>query len=70
MIDMTNATADDREQVLGAEFRQITVLRASFSEPMVTIAILDGNKVALVGDPQQALAVFLGGSTPTPETAQ
>lgn len=62
-IDMTQATPADREQFLGREFRLIHVLSFAVRNfTCYTVAILGGCPVELLGDPVQALRVYLGGS--------
>ncbi len=61
VFDMRQTTPDEREQILGREFRELRVLGFKPSPPMHTIVILDGVRTTLVGDPQQALRTYLGG---------
>ena len=68
MIDFATATADDREQCLGRNFRSILVTGFDPAERF-TMALIDGRLVALVGDPQSALTTYLGGTDPESEGA-
>lgn len=70
-IDWTRVSADDKESLLGREFRNLTVRSFKVSNGvMFTVVILEGREVTLVGDPCEALKVYLGGQPPTPETLQ
>jgi hypothetical protein len=70
-IDMTAATADDKEGLLGREFREIDVRGLTCGEGALRLdARIEGQAVTLVGDPQKALAVYLGGRADRPETLQ
>jgi hypothetical protein len=60
-ISFEHATADDKEAALGREFREIHVESANFDGAGVVVAILEGRRVALIGNPQQALTTYLGG---------
>ncbi len=57
-----NLTADEREQLLGREFRDIPVLSVTHTGSyMVTEVLIEGRPVKLIGDPQKCLTTYLGG---------
>ena len=61
--DLTGATEEDRRTLLGDEFASVLVRRIGFSPNglMYVECFLDGDLRMLVGDPQKALATYLGG---------
>jgi hypothetical protein len=62
MIDFDFATSDEKEQLLGREFREISVLSVSFAGPATkTKILLNGEVLVLVGDPVTALLTYLAG---------
>jgi hypothetical protein len=60
-IDMTHASPDDRELLLGRDFRNISVARAAFAPQQLTEIVLGGEAMTLAGDPTLALMTFLAG---------
>ena len=63
-ISFVGASADDKAQLLGPEFRNIDVLDfEADGGVMVTTIIIEGHTIALVGDPQEALKTYLGGTS-------
>lgn len=61
--DASTITPDERRQLLGPEFFSIHVLRIGFGVAggMRVECILNGRVTTLIGDPQEALATYLGG---------
>ncbi|VVE37520.1 hypothetical protein [Pandoraea terrigena] len=56
------ATADEKAQLLGQEFRNIEVIGFEVTDGVCfTEILLDGEVLTLVGYPQEALKTFLGG---------
>jgi hypothetical protein len=67
-ISFKGASAQDKINLLGREFANIEVVDMDFFEGMqITRIVFDGLSVTLVGDPQLALLVMLGG---TPSSLQ
>lgn len=66
-ISFAQASPDDREAALGREFRNIYVESANFDGFGCVVAHIDGRRVALIGDPQKALATYLAGGLPCGE---
>lgn len=61
-VSFVDASADEKELLLGPEFRNIEVLDFDNSEGvMCTRIIIEGRPVTLAGDPQEALKTYLGG---------
>lgn len=67
-ISFAHATPDDKEAALGREFREIYVESANFSGIGSVVVILEGQRVVLIGHPQDALKTYLGGLTDAAET--
>ena len=61
--DFSQASDEDRRTLLGDEFASVLVQRIGFSPSglMYVECLLDGGIRMLVGDPQKALATYLGG---------
>ncbi len=62
--DISIATEDDKEVCFGREFRAIPMLRMNSPGPgscLMVECLIEGRKVALIGDPQEALRTYLGG---------
>lgn len=63
-ISFATASADEKEQLLGPEFRNIHVLDFKSKDGvMVTRILLGGKDLTLIGDPQEALKTHLGGQS-------
>lgn len=61
-VSLLLSTPDEREMLLGREFRDINVLSMEFpSAGIVTKVVLEGRVVKLVGDPVSCLKTYLGG---------
>lgn len=61
-LDFTKATADEREQLVGREFRNIHVISQWFSDGLChTEIIFNGERLTLIGDPVGCLKTHLGG---------
>ena len=61
-IDFTKATADEKEQLLGREFRNIHVISQWFHDGVCRTEILfNGDHLILIGDPTACLKTTLGG---------
>jgi hypothetical protein len=68
-VSFAGISADEKVQLLGDEFRNIAVLDFESTEGvMCTRIIFDGQVIMLIGDPQEALKTYLGGTGN--ETAQ
>lgn len=63
MIDFTKTTPDEREALLGREFRNVLVLEAGAGADgsLLTRVLFDGQAVTLVGNPSDALRTYLAG---------
>lgn len=70
MIDMRKATPDEKESVLGREFRELDVWGFDPVPPIKTVVLIEGKRTVLVGDPQAALRVYLAGTGDHPEVRQ
>lgn len=62
-IDCTKMTPDEKEQLFGRAFREIPIISfESIDGEMSLIVILDGREVNLIGDPEECLRVYTGGT--------
>lgn len=62
-IDCTKMTPDEKEQLFGRAFREIQIISfESFEGEMSLTVVLDGNKVNLIGDPEECLKTYTGGT--------
>lgn len=60
-IDFTKATADEKEQLIGREFRNIHVISQWFSSGVCfTEIVFNGERATLVGDPVGCFKTLLG----------
>jgi hypothetical protein len=62
VINFTHSTPDEREQLLGSEFRNIHVIDAcTEGQHWVTKILWQGEVLVLVGGPVEGLRVHLAG---------
>jgi hypothetical protein len=61
-MSFKEATPDEKERLLGREFRNIEVLDMEIEAGNISVRIvLEGRVLVLLGDPQEALRTHLGG---------
>lgn len=62
-IDCTKMTPDEKEELFCRSFREIPIISfESIDGAMSLTVVLDGMEVALVGDPEECLKTYTGGT--------
>lgn len=64
-LDLRSATRNERILCFGEAFRDVPLVSISFASGVIhLVAVLDGQQVTLVGDPEKALMTYRGEKKP------